>query len=194
VSIIYKWKDDGPKPPVEADVFGRKIEEIEARDGTVKPEAVVAAARDPGSPLHAAFEWDDEAAAEGYRVQQARKWMGALVIARVRIEEGHGLQERAYHAVRSTPSAPLGYQNSGKVMGSRDLRGQVIEQARKDLEAFARRYGSLLHGSLPMERINEALTLIADEAELLAVEARAAHAARKPRPTRSPDAAQQEAM
>lgn len=40
--------------------------------GRLTPDAVVADARDPESPLHDAFEWDDREAADRYRTQQAR--------------------------------------------------------------------------------------------------------------------------
>lgn len=40
--------------------------------GVVTPEHVVDAARDPESPLHGYFEWDDVEAAEAHRRDQAR--------------------------------------------------------------------------------------------------------------------------
>jgi len=44
------------------------IRELYARDGTVTPDSVILAARDPNSPLHARFNWDiEEAAMEHWR-------------------------------------------------------------------------------------------------------------------------------
>lgn len=40
--------------------------------GRLTPDAVVADAADPNSPLHDAFEWDDSKAAQAYRIEQAR--------------------------------------------------------------------------------------------------------------------------
>lgn len=40
--------------------------------GVIEVTAVVDAARDPESPLHSAFEWDDSIAAEAHRRTQAR--------------------------------------------------------------------------------------------------------------------------
>ena len=40
--------------------------------GRITPDAVVEDARDPRSPLHSHFEWDDSAAARQYRLDQAR--------------------------------------------------------------------------------------------------------------------------
>jgi len=41
--------------------------------GEVTPQMVVEEARNPDSPLHSEFEWDIEAAAEKYWIEQARK-------------------------------------------------------------------------------------------------------------------------
>ena len=41
-----------------------------SRGGALVPETVLDAASDPGSPLHAAFDWDD--AAGPWRLHQAR--------------------------------------------------------------------------------------------------------------------------
>jgi hypothetical protein len=43
------------------------------RRGLLQPFDVVEAARDPGSPLHDSFEWNDSVAAERYRLEQARR-------------------------------------------------------------------------------------------------------------------------
>lgn len=40
--------------------------------GTVTPDGVVAAARDPANPLHSEFEWDDAEAAHKHRLSIAR--------------------------------------------------------------------------------------------------------------------------
>ena len=44
----------------------------ELHQGRITPEMVVDAARDPNSPLHSAFTWDDAQAAHEHRLAQAR--------------------------------------------------------------------------------------------------------------------------
>ncbi|MFO0271514.1 MAG: hypothetical protein ACK53W_13385 [Gemmatimonadota bacterium] len=46
---------------------------LERPDGRIVPAEVVDAARDPTSPLHGHFEWDDTVAAERHRLDQARQ-------------------------------------------------------------------------------------------------------------------------
>lgn len=59
----------------------QRLSELESETGRLLPTEVVAAARDPESPLHGYFEWDDTAAAEQHRLHQARQ-----LIRRVRID------------------------------------------------------------------------------------------------------------
>ncbi len=57
------------------------VKELEDRQGRLFPSEVLNAARDENSPLHDFFEWDDSAAAEAYRLDQARE-----LIRRIKIE------------------------------------------------------------------------------------------------------------
>lgn len=86
----------------------KKREEIQERlaslvnNGTLTPERVVLDARDPNSPLHGEFEWDDSKAAASHRLDQARRLISSV---RVRIvEESRVLEAIAY--VRDPDAAP----------------------------------------------------------------------------------------
>lgn len=57
------------------------IRKLESRYGCLDPADVLAAARDPASPLHGCFEWDDSAAAAAWRLEQSRQ-----LIRRIRFE------------------------------------------------------------------------------------------------------------
>jgi hypothetical protein len=50
-------------------------------ESRLQPQEVVASARNPESPLHSFFEWDDTRAAESWRIHQARN-----LIRSVRLE------------------------------------------------------------------------------------------------------------
>lgn len=49
-------------------------------DGRITPDNVVDAARNPKSPLHDQFEWDDSAAAHGFRLEQARRLIRSITV------------------------------------------------------------------------------------------------------------------
>lgn len=74
--------------PDNANDVAATLLEIERAYGQITPTDVVDAARDPASPLHGHFEWDDSAAAEEWRLAQAR-----TLIASVRVKL-HSVPER----------------------------------------------------------------------------------------------------
>jgi hypothetical protein len=57
------------------------LRRLEQENGDLNPSDVVDSARDPTSPMHDFFEWDDTIAAEQWRMSQAR-----LLIRRVKIQ------------------------------------------------------------------------------------------------------------
>lgn len=68
----------------------RALDDLAREYGVVTPEHVVDAARDPRSPLHEYFEWDDAEAAEAYRREQARallrSWKVRIVTSDVSVD------------------------------------------------------------------------------------------------------------
>ena len=50
----------------------QRIRSLE-KDGIVTTQAVIADAEDPQSPLHPFFEWDNDVAADSWRIEQARR-------------------------------------------------------------------------------------------------------------------------
>jgi len=166
----YSWKAGFPKPAVDANEFGRVMEELDQGQG-VKAADLVERARDPASPLHAAFLWDDDAAAERYRAAQARRYIGGLTVVRVHIENGPDLPARQFHSVRVTPDSQRSYVPREQVMGARELRVQLIATAKKELEGFLDRYAAILADSSFLPKLGEVLDLMKDEADQLAVDA-----------------------
>lgn len=56
------------------------VEALRDAEGYLATETVVEAARDPASPLHGHFEWQDDKAAHFYRLGQARQLIRSLRI------------------------------------------------------------------------------------------------------------------
>ena len=76
----------------------------ELHQGRITPEMVVDAARDPNSPLHSAFTWDDAQAAHEHRLAQAR-----VLLRRVRVEVETGTRLiRVPYFTRDPEAAPQG--------------------------------------------------------------------------------------
>lgn len=111
-------------------------EELEklGTEALLTPETVVEAARDPRSPLHSQFEWDDGAAGEAYRLQQAR-----ALIKRVRVDVVRA-DQTVIHApvfVRS-PDGGQGYALTQAVAVSAPDRRQVVLMALAQVRSILR--------------------------------------------------------
>lgn len=142
--LKYVFREDEPiriKAAGKADpqVIGESLDEIRVRTGgELEPKDVVAAARPSSHPLHAHFEWDDKAAAESFRLDQARN---IIRIVRVVDEAADGGTTRAFVSVNGKNG--VSYRTVDDIKRSSDLQEAVLAQAEKDLVAFETRYREL---------------------------------------------------
>jgi hypothetical protein len=173
----YQWKKDGPKPSVDAQVFGETVEKIAGDLISAKPEDIVEVARPKTSPIHPMFEWRNDKAAELYRRAQARHFIGALQIVRVEFSDGPTVSNRAFFSVRT--SNRTGYIDHGRILSDRDLKRQVLETARQELENYIRKFGSIMALGNYVQRLQEIIDEMRDSADAVVFDAtrRQAHAA-----------------
>lgn len=133
---IYKPVEGSILTDDQAETYGRHLSQLKTENGGLRPEDVVEDARDPESPMHSWFEWDDTEAAEKYRCTQAYYLFRNInVVLTVNEEE---VTTRAFYNVVVKERV---YVTVGKVLTEDDLREQVIEKARKSLASWMRIYG-----------------------------------------------------
>src|ERR1051325_10889490 len=113
----------------------------EDEHGTLRPEAVLEAARDPESPLHRCFTWDDDEAAYAWRLNEARMLIRTykVVIEQVPVP----VKTRAYVSLKSARVARTGYTPIRRVLSEPELHAELLRNALEDLEATESRYGNL---------------------------------------------------
>lgn len=100
------------------------------------PEEIVDEARNPKSPLHDAFEWDDSKAANAHRLQQARNMVNHITVTV--IKDGKKVEQKAFHSV--VDDDERGYAPMEIVKERAPLRRQVIANALREAKEWARRY------------------------------------------------------
>ena len=106
----------------------------EVGGGDLTPEAVVENARNEESVLHPHFEWDDAAAAEKFRHDQARG-----LIRSIKADNGSNREpERAFFSI--SDKGGVSYRTLEEVRSSGDLQERLLSAAERDLEAFTVRY------------------------------------------------------
>lgn len=140
-SMVYRWKSIPPIARIDAQVAGEELERIRTwNNGRLEPKAVVAASRDPGAPLHAAFEWSDEKAAEAYRQDQASHIIRHIDVV---IDDSRDEPETIRAFVSVKRDEDRSYTSIIHALSDDELRAQVVAQAWVDLEAWHKRYAGL---------------------------------------------------
>lgn len=117
------------------------------------PQQIVAKAKDAKTELHKCFDWNDQTAAEKYRIHQARQIVCHLVIQRP--ESNTPKQEmRFFFKVRENE----GYKPTERIFRNEDEHALLLARARAELAAFQRKYNGLTELSGLFAAINAAIS------------------------------------
>ena len=139
----------------EASVVGAHIEMLRERfKGELTPEDILDDAKNPNSPLHSFFEWNDGEAAHQHRLQQARGLIRSVVAIYTREDEGQpAVRVKAYVHVpdREQPH----YREMSHAMSRKETRKMVLQRAWSELQSWRKRYADLKEFSDLVEVIDE---------------------------------------
>lgn len=135
--LVYQGKEKRERKSVIVD---RELEKIYKKHKTVTVEAVLAEAEKSAHPLHAYFEWDDQAAAQKYRTVQCYSLiMGSKFVVQL-VENGDTTprQVKGTAQVRRLVSAFRGEGFKMRVDALRDTesRTAIIESKRSQLRSW----------------------------------------------------------
>lgn len=143
----------------QAVTVGEQLARIEKREGAIKPASVVSHARPESSPLHEFFTWDDTAAAEKCRLDEASRLVRSVRIVRVDMPVDEQPIIRAFVNVRSSDEEQRfegsGYISFGRSQTVESYREQVLAAAKAELQGWARRYKDLKEFSAVYAAIEE---------------------------------------
>lgn len=125
----------------DADAVGQHLEMLREKcKGELTPKDVIDDAKNHNSPLHSFFEWDDGAAADQYRLQQARGLIRAVVAVITNDNEPATRMQAFVHVPES--GAPH-YRATDHAMSQERTREMVLRQAWKEFQAWKKRYQHL---------------------------------------------------
>lgn len=145
--MIYEIKT-GARLPVSAQIAGEECARLES-EGRLTPHNLVEESRPEDAPLHNCFEWDDSIAAEKWRTTQA-----AYIIRSVEVTiEKSNEPTRAF--VATVSDGKREYQSIGYVLRDTSSREYLLEQAKRELASFRRKYQNLFELSQVFEAIDE---------------------------------------
>lgn len=112
----------------------QELQTIEKEHGILTPNLVVKKAEDKMSPLHSHFQWDDAAAAEGYRIWQARQLIKSVKV------EIKGKKIQAFYNVKVSEEGHRSYVSSIDVLSRDDYKSQVISNALGRIRHWQKQY------------------------------------------------------
>lgn len=112
-----------------------------ANNGVLRPHDVVAFARNKKTALHSQFEWDNRKAGDEYRLWQARQ---VIISVKIMPHPDAGIVTRAYVSMKDDRAAPRGgYRSVVTILGDKERRAQLLEEAMDELEHFKQKYKAL---------------------------------------------------
>ena len=136
--MVYSWKYN---QAVSAEIAGKRFEELEAKHGEITPRIVLDDARDENAPLHPCFEWDDNKAAEAYRLTQAGLMIRALVVTVEKTELP--TPTRAFVNVSTMEEKQGRFVSVQTALSKDEMRAAVLTRAVMELTQFRRKYEDL---------------------------------------------------
>lgn len=164
--MIYQWQE-GRSHKADAQQIGELVEQVSKElGGHETAPALVDAARDPESPAHGLFEWQDSVAGEMWRIHQARRVIGSLRVEVVN-QEGVTTLAPAFYHVRVVEHGEVheGYRPQLEVLANHDMREQALREALRYLEGFRRRYQQIVELSPVFAAVDEVIEAINGQLE-----------------------------
>lgn len=141
----YEWAENTRVQPrkgaPDANAVGAHLELLRQQaKGELTPNDVLKDARHNNSPLHGYFEWDDTAAAEEYRLSQARGLIRSVVA--IYVSDGKPAKRMRAFVHINEPGAQH-YRDTAHAMSQQKTRDIVLRQAWREFQAWRRRYEEL---------------------------------------------------
>lgn len=153
MTYLFAWKE-GSRISADAQAGGEMCAQLE-REGRLTAKNLVEANRDENAPLHNEFEWDDNAAAEKFREEQARYIIRHLTI--VREPEAETKVPTTIRAFYQVESGTSNYDSVVTIMSSEQKYSSLLQSALNELRSFQKKYREIKELDAIMDCITDLL-------------------------------------
>ena len=152
----FEWREGTSHKGIDPEVAGQILAKIADRDGEITTEAVLKEATKKRSPLKAWFTWDNTAAAERWRLYEARKLIQSV---RVRIvgDDDEERTIRAFVHLGTPGSREEGFDTISRILSEPERRAKLLANAFVELEQFQNKYRDLKELSDIFAALDEAV-------------------------------------
>mgnify|MGYP000850528880 CR=1 FL=1 len=130
--MSYNWKLKGLAKGINPEDAVNELTRIQNIYGTITPELIVTAAEDEGSVLHKFFEWDDNRAAQLWRIQQARILLNNIQVSVISDGEAREVdvyevtsRKEGYQSIDTFTSENIEYIKAGIIQQLNTLKNKL---------------------------------------------------------------------
>jgi hypothetical protein len=123
-------------------------------NGILTPEFVVENAKDKDNPIHNCFEWNNNKAANNFRLWQARHIINVSVQY---INEHPNTPYKVFVSLKEDRKGEGGYRELMSVMNNENLRNHLLKDALEEMNIFILKYKELKELAEVISEINKAL-------------------------------------
>lgn len=138
----------------QAQIVGEELETIKETEGQLTPAIVVKRAEKEESKLHGFFTWDDKAAADEYRLNEARYLLRSVEVYYEVEPGGDEKPVRAFYHVEDDEEGAI-YVDIDDVVSNDDYRQQIIDKALREMRSWAAKYRQYKELSPVVEAIDK---------------------------------------
>ena len=158
-----RWRSGSRFNNIRAEAAYNELEDIKQdQGGVITPAAVVERARDDSNVLHDGFEWNNDVAADKYRLHEARNMIRSIHVIREGkpVEPGVPIYHNVvYSNVSEDSKQSKVYMSLDDIMNDPIARDDLLKRAINEAIAYRKKYHLLSEISQISEAIN---TTIAD--------------------------------
>ena len=129
-------------------------DEVSALGDSCKPQEVVDLAKDPNTELHKCFDWNDETAADKWRLHTARNILLSLKVEVIRKDKKTGEPEKIPFRVFQNDREEKTYKHVDFIVRHDDEYTKLLKRAKEELASFKRRYSMITELSEVIEEID----------------------------------------
>lgn len=150
-AFSYEYTGNLGTHKVSAQVAGEVCEQLQQSAAGLSPQTLLDYSRDENAPTHDEFEWNDEVAAEKFRLKQAQNLIIDIRVVQVNVVQGTKEKDRAFVV---TPERKSAYVSIQSALDNDTWRESLLRQAKADSEIFLAKYQRLEE----LAKVNQAMT------------------------------------
>lgn len=132
-------------------------DEVSTLGESCRPQDVVEFARDPKTELHKCFDWDDETAAEKWRVHTARNILLSLKVEVISKDKKTGESVKIPFRLMQNDKEDKAYKHVSFIVRHDDEYARLLKRAKAELAAFKKRYSMIVELSEVIDEIDKIL-------------------------------------